>query len=185
MIPAEFPRLEQLAQQFQITITPTWGGHSNELLNGPGRYAGLDLETRTVFYGEDLPGLAFRYVFHEIMHIVTAPPGIPYDSISEDFLLLQLERAFVRDLPRDIAADILEWQLETEAPLIVRGAGLGEIAQYQLTPGWHQGFRRARHLGLLDTKNRPTGKLPTWTPALLEEAREAARAIVGAEWTVP
>jgi hypothetical protein len=161
------PRIEKLAAGFGVTLeTTSWGNHGK--LNGPSGNTGMSLEQRKVWYTVEanLP-----QVLHEIMHIVTNPQGEDHEYVPEDFLLLQYERCVARTLGKFSYEQVVRWQLETVAPLIVPEAGLGEILNYEKTKPWLEGYDRARRLGLLNVRNEPTWALPTWTPELLEDAR--------------
>lgn len=165
--------LKRLSEVYSITLCEV-GNLQDSRLNGPDGTAGLDLPTRTVFVS---PRAAFERVLHEIAHIVTAPPGIEYDLVPEDFLLLQLERCWARGfrLSAKLVRSIYEWQGSTAAPLIcgVEGAMLDEIADYEKSGPWRAGYHHLRSLDLIDAKNRPTLRTPRWTDEMLAAAKAA------------
>jgi hypothetical protein len=164
------PQIAKLAARFNVRIElTTWKeAHPIGRLNGPSSYAGMDLTERIVWYTADAE---LEHVLHEIMHIVTNPPGVDHEYVPEDFLLMQFERCVARTISPRVYARVVDWQLETVAPLIVPEAALGEILNYEKTKPWHEGFDRARRLGMLDASNHPTWVLPQWDDALLEDAR--------------
>jgi hypothetical protein len=166
--------LEKLAAAHGITLcTIEKGSELLSKLNGPNNHAGLDIEQRVVFIG---PTSRFQHVLHEIAHVVTAPPDIDYETVPEDFVLMQLERCWVEEFglaDSRAGAEFLDWQLETVAPLIQPDTMLGDVWDYDEHEAWGAGYRRARELGLVDINNKPTYQLPTWKAELLEEARLA------------
>jgi hypothetical protein len=175
------PRVEQIAACFNVRIErTTWEEGRENKLNGPSGNAGMRLSERIVWFTKEA---TLPHVLHEIMHIVTNPPGISHEDVPEDFLLLQFERCVARTLGEKTCAQVVDWQLETVAPLIVPEAALNEILNYEKTKPWHDGFERARRLGLLDNSNKPTWALPTWDDALLEDAREKVHEASGAVYS--
>ena len=172
------PRVEKIAASFDVRIgLMTWEeGRSARRLNGPNGNAGMSLTERTVWYTQEA---LLQHVLHEIMHIVTNPPGEDHEYVPEDFLLMQFERCVARSLGKFICEQVIRWQLETVAPLIVPEAALGEILNYEKTKPWLEGYERARRLGLLNGRNKPTWALPTWTPELLEDARAKIKQALG------
>lgn len=137
-------------------------------LNSPSSNAGLDLDTRTVYFNHEAQ---FEQVLHEIAHVVTAPPGIDYETVPEDFVLMQYERCLCLDYPRRLTMRVIDWQHDTCAQLLRPDTELGRIEGYESYPEWADGYRRARELGLVDEHNRPTRARATWTPELLRETQ--------------
>lgn len=172
-------RLERIAEVYKVTLRNVGDSEDfsrDNMLNGPAGTAGLDLERRAVHFSRSAN---FEHVLHEVMHIVVHPPGLPIEDVPEELVLLQFERALSRTLPRHLREPIRTWQNGTRAYLIGpqdESPWLEEIADYEHHPTWRRGFHLARELGLLHDL-RPTWKLPTWTPALLEEASLAAAAV--------
>lgn len=163
--------IQKLLDAYSINIEHTSERH---LLNGPDRTAGLEISTRTVYC---CYGATFERVFHEIAHIVTAPPDIDYETVPEDFLLLQLERCWCRHLKvgDKLLRAVLKWQGGTAVPLISEeeNAMLDEVADYERSYAWRQGFRRLRKIGLIDNSNRPTLRSATWTEDVIKDLRRS------------
>jgi hypothetical protein len=164
-----------LAEKYSILLTHVPSGA--DMLNSPSGTAGLDLPSRTVFVS---PSAKFEHVLHEIAHIVTAPPGVDYEDVPEDYFLLQLERCWAQGLrlSQGLTKAILTWQGGTAVPLLCeeKYAMLDEVAEYERSSPWRAGFRRLRALDLIDSSNRPTFRSPTWTEeALAELVRAVAR----------
>lgn len=169
------PWMRALAERFNVALEHAEGKEFVKL-NGPGGNAGMRIPERIVWYCDEAQHF---HVLHEIMHIVTTPPGIDHEIVSEDLVLLQYERCVARALGADVYIPVVVWQHETIAPLIVPEAALHEIQSYAWTRPWHDGFAFARRLGLLNRWNRPTWRLPTWTDDLLEEARLKVKEVSG------
>lgn len=167
------PRVEKLAAGFGVVLEVTT---NYAKLNGPTNNAGMNLPQRKVWYTTKA---SLQQVLHEIMHIVTNPPGEDHEDVPEDFLLLQYERCVGRSLGKFHYEQVVDWQLETIAPLIMPDTALGEILHYEKTKPWLEGYDRARRLGLLNRRNEPTWVLPSWTPELLEDARAKIKQALG------
>jgi len=161
--------IQKLLDAYAINIEHT---SERRLLNGPDRTAGLEISTRTVYC---CYGATFERVFHEIAHIVTAPPDLDYETVPEDFLLLQLERCWCRHLKvgDKLFRAVLKWQGGTTVPLISEeeNAMLEEVADYERSYAWRQGFRRLRAIGLIDDSNRPTLRPAAWTDDVIKDLR--------------
>jgi hypothetical protein len=158
-----------VAHAYEITLA--CAPEDDLRLNGPSREVGLDLPSRTVFVG---PTARLEHVLHELAHIVTAPPGVSYETVPEDYILLQLERCWARELlnKKELFA-LKDWQETASAPLITPGEVLGEIPYYERSSPWRAGFHHLRILGLIDSSNRPTFRSPTWTKEELDAVRIA------------
>lgn len=146
-------------------------GYTDSRLNSPLGNAGLDLELSVVYYNKEA---SFEHVLHEIAHVATAAPGIDYETVPEEFLLMQFERCLCSKMPARLRNKVVDWQLDTVASTIVPEEELGRIEGYETTETWLAGYRRARELDLVDEDLRPTGRRAAWTPSLLREAEHAA-----------
>lgn len=162
--------LERLADAYGIVLVDLALAPRDLRLNNPMRNAGLVLGSRTVYV---TPAARFEHVLHEIAHVVTAPPGIDYETVPEDFVLMQLERCWVRESPRRCRDAVDLWQRDTVVPLLVPDTILADVPDYQACPEWRAGFRRARELGLIARDGMPTMRKATWSKAMLNEARHA------------
>lgn len=167
------PRIERVAERYQVDLCAS---DDRQELDGPSSYAGLHLEKRIVWYSDLAKP---QHVLHEIMHVVTHPPGLGISEVPEDMLLLQVERAVARTLGRAIYADVVDWQHETEAALMSPGSMLGDVPNYGRRRTWHDGFALARRLGVLDGRNRPTWALPCWTETLRRDAWMVTMMVIG------
>lgn len=173
------PNLVRLAEAYGVRLVHVPESTSMQVLNSPAGTVGLDVESRTVFVG---PSAKFAHVLHELAHFATLAPGIDYESVPEDFALLQLERCWAQGLhfSKGLVKSVIDWQGGTAVPLLCeeRFAMLDEVADYERSAPWRAGFRRLRALDLVDSSNRPTLRRPTWTDETLEELR-AAVALAG------
>ena len=123
---------------------------------------GFCTETKEVWFCQYPPRdvLCVARHFHEVAHCVTGSPVDPVDTVYENFILLQFERAVAKALvKRGVLYDaILEYQgtteLHTGETLDSSYTGMGHE--------WRTGFKYCRELGVLDRWNRPTWQWPQW-----------------------
>lgn len=171
------PRVTEIATRFNVRLEETtWVAGRVDKLNGPSGNTGLRIPERIVWFTKQA---TLAQVLHEVMHIVTNPPDLDIDSVPEDFLLLQFERCVAQTLGRTAYTQVVDWQLDTVAPLIVPETMLADIRGYEKTKPWRAGFERARQLGLLDAEKNPTWAFPRWNSELLEEAHLKIREALG------
>lgn len=173
LLEEDVPRLRAIARGYGIELLEI--EECDARLNAPMGTSGLCATSRAVFFA---PTASFEEVLHEMMHVVSTPPGFSHEDFPEEFLLLQFERSFARRLPSRLRAAVIEYQLHTEVSLLGEYAVLGFVEGYERTPQWRAGFTRARALGLIDGRGWTTGRAPNWTAALLEEAREASESLL-------
>lgn len=121
--------------------------------------SGLSLKDRKVWLWAEAP---VEEQLHEVMHVVTHPPGCKLSVVRENFVLMQVEREMARTLlSKSEFQRTLSWQRETtvsdEDELFDNGR------KYWLdTELWLNGYKLAKQLGLLDNKRRPTFQPPAW-----------------------
>lgn len=157
-----------VASRYGITVK--WvdqQGAVPRTLRGPKGH-GCSPEKRAVYFVDDkefpYEHVAEAYL-HEVVHVIVQCPwrknwGI--DSVPEDFLLLQFERALARSVcsTREFRR-VVEWQKNTCVHMHA-GDELWVNHKYRFSPEWKRGFQVARVLGLLDARNRPTFSWPDW-----------------------
>lgn len=99
-------------------------------------------------------------LFHEICHVICAPPFIGVHA-PEEWLQLPFE-LYAR---RSAGISATAWAaFAANAPIDAHGgAPYGGIAHPRDTAWWAAGVARARAVGLLGPDNRPTGRLPDWS----------------------
>jgi hypothetical protein len=162
----DLPTLQRIADPYGIRFILVEDSQDPKL-DGPNRYAGLDLEARVVFLGKYTE---FEHALHEMAHLVTTPPGHDIEGIPEDFVLMQLERCWVEHLPRSLRNSVINWQLDTVASLVAGlEAFLSDNPDYETSPEWLAGFRRSQELGLINSARRPSLAPAVWTDSLLAE----------------
>ena len=135
----------------------------------------LSFVERTVWAEPTAP---IEEIFHELMHIVFAVPGLEIEETPEDIVLLQAERAIGWHVSecRRAWGDLIAFQANTTAPLVhnLDGASLGRrlgSVGFERKRGWREGFVLARRLGVIDDARRPTWRRPRWSEALKKHCR--------------
>lgn len=121
--------------------------------------AGLSLPERKVFLYDHCDVEA---QLHEVVHVITHPPGCRLSMVRENFMLMQVERELARTmLTKAEFHRVVSWQRETtvhdEDDLFDIGRRYWEDDEL-----WLDGYRRAIQVGLLDRQRRPTFARPVW-----------------------
>lgn len=118
---------------------------------------------------------------HELAHVVCQPPGVSIDVVPEDWILMQWERTFTREVMPAAIADLVRWQEDTIAPLCAAPSEmLGEVEGYQRCAPWLRGYARACRVGLLDDCGAPTWAWPRWDALRRGEIKAAVAEAWGA-----
>lgn len=120
---------------------------------------GLSLKERKVWFYEESD---IEAQLHELAHVITHPTGCNLNMVRENFLLMQVERELARDMfARSDYERVVRWQRETT---VSDGDDLFEMQRpYWLDDElWRDGYHRAREVGLLDGRNRPTYRQAVW-----------------------
>jgi hypothetical protein len=155
----------QVAEKYGIRVrwvkSPSDVPH---LLRGPQGH-GCSPERRVVYFvGGDKYHYSPEGYFHELVHVIVQCPWKCWEieSIPEDFLLLQFERALARQTyDKRTLRRVVEWQEETCVHMH-HSDELGMYSEYRRSKLWKYGFKVARVLGLLDEQNKPTYAWPNW-----------------------
>lgn len=137
---------------------------------------GCDPATRTVYIETDswrVDAHDVEVYFHEVVHAIVQPPFWTMEATAEEYVLFQFERALARAvLPTWAYLRVVDWQMQTGLGGENKNKTFGDFPQYKRSSLWRRGFARCRAVGLLDERNRPTGRMPDWSklpPHLVDE----------------
>lgn len=178
---AHDPIIQHIADIFDITILDFEGYNTLQVLLDSGSnirniscspvMGHIDARRKLVAVPENVN---VEYVFHELCHIICAPPFYDLDpkgteDIPEYWLLMPYERELARSCNSPHLLDaVSSWQYETVVddfyPLHrteLRDYGSTDEELFR-TNLWQLGLWRARQVGLLDENNYPTFKYPNW-----------------------
>jgi hypothetical protein len=153
----------EIAHRYDIKVELTDGllGYTEHAERGIHIFAGagLSFNERKVWLTEDSDVEA---QLHEVMHVITHPPGCKLNIVRENFILMQVEREFARAmLTRSEFRRVVTWQHETS---VSDENDLFDCQRsYWLDRDlWLDGYRRAQEVGLLDSRRRPTFERAKW-----------------------
>lgn len=157
------PEVLDLAKMYNIKVETTSGllGYVEHKALGIHIFnrCGLSFAERKVWLTEDAD---ISMQLHEVMHLITHPPGCHLNVVRENFVLMQVEREIARTIfGRGQFLDVVSWQQVT---IVSDDEQLfkDKRSYWRSRDLWLGGYERAQQLGLLDAKRRPTFRPATW-----------------------
>jgi hypothetical protein len=129
-----------------------------------------DPKTRQVWFDHLDPDCVETHL-HEVMHVILSPPGHDIDQLSEDVVLMPLERIIAKRIfTKKAYKRVVSWQENTQiewwdAKLRKYYGSLADVPNYTRWWHWRNSFDGLRRMGVLDGNNNPTWKRPKWSRA--------------------